>query len=69
MCTEVIVLQSFMNVNHVKLSFRYTKPQSFSDCVGDELPYGWEEVYDPQVGVYYVDHTNRKLFYANCIKY
>ena len=40
--------------------FRYTKPQTFSDCVGDELPYGWEEIYDPQIGVYYVDHINRK---------
>ena len=50
-------------IKHVKVIFsifRLTKPQSFSDCVGDELPYGWEEVYDPQVGVYYVDHINRK---------
>ncbi|WAQ99375.1 KIBRA-like protein [Mya arenaria] len=27
---------------------RYTKPQTFSDCVGDELPYGWEELEDPR---------------------
>nr|XP_043900498.1 protein WWC3 [Solea senegalensis] len=36
-----------------------TKPLSFADCVGDELPLGWEEVYDQQVGVYYIDHINK----------
>lgn len=38
--------------------FRITKPLTFADCVGDELPLGWEEVYDQQVGVYYIDHIN-----------
>ncbi|NXT99019.1 WWC2 protein, partial [Buphagus erythrorhynchus] len=39
---------------------RLTKPLSFADCVGDELPWGWEAAYDPQIGVYYIDHINRK---------
>ncbi|KAH7953596.1 hypothetical protein HPB49_010517 [Dermacentor silvarum] len=38
---------------------RLTKPQSFADCLGNELPFGWEECYDEQVGVYYVDHSNK----------
>lgn len=39
---------------------RYTKPETFADCVGDELPLGWEEVNDPKLGTYYIDHINRK---------
>ncbi|XP_065372074.1 protein kibra [Calliphora vicina] len=35
---------------------QYTKPQSFEDCVGDELPMGWEEAYDPNIGRYYINH-------------
>ena len=27
--------------------------------MGDELPIGWEEVVDPTLGVYFVDHINR----------
>ena len=42
------------------LRFRYTKPQSFSDCVGNELPLGWEEAYDKNIGVYYVNHVTSK---------
>ncbi|NWV52470.1 WWC2 protein, partial [Daphoenositta chrysoptera] len=38
---------------------RLTKPLSFADCVGDELPWGWEAAYDPQIGVYYIDHVNQ----------
>ncbi|NXM19249.1 WWC2 protein, partial [Ploceus nigricollis] len=38
---------------------RLTKPLSFADCVGDELPWGWEAAYDPQIGVYYIDHINQ----------
>ncbi|NXG26823.1 WWC2 protein, partial [Dromaius novaehollandiae] len=38
---------------------RLTKPLSFADCVGDELPWGWEAAYDPQIGVYYIDHMNQ----------
>lgn len=46
-CTEIF-----------SIIFRITKPLTFADCVGDELPLGWEEVYDQQVGVYYIDHIN-----------
>ena len=47
---------------------RLIKPQSFADCVGDELPLGWEEVYDPNVGVYYINHINRKYqFFHNYV--
>ncbi|KNC24994.1 hypothetical protein FF38_11826 [Lucilia cuprina] len=35
---------------------QYTKPQSFEDCVGDELPMGWEEAYDSNIGRYYINH-------------
>lgn len=27
-----------------------TKPASFAECVGDQLPYGWEEINDPKIG-------------------
>ena len=37
-----------------------TKPLTFADCVGDELPLGWETVYDKQIGIYYMDHINSK---------
>ncbi|KAF1671715.1 Protein WWC3, partial [Pygoscelis papua] len=39
--------------------YRITKPLTFADCVGDELPLGWETVYDQQIGVYYMDHINQ----------
>ncbi|KAF6216790.1 hypothetical protein GE061_001140 [Apolygus lucorum] len=39
---------------------RFTKPQTFADCIGTELPLGWEEGYDPNIGVYYIDHTNQR---------
>ena len=35
-----------------------TKPADFTECVGDELPIGWEQAYDYQRGIYYVDHIN-----------
>jgi len=38
-----------------------TKPQSFADCVGDELPVGWEQVLDYSRGVYYVNHTDKQV--------
>ena len=41
--------------------FSLTKPQSFADCVGDELPVGWEQVLDYNRGVYYVNHVESKL--------
>ena len=40
--------------------FSLTKPQSFADCVGDELPVGWEQVLDINRGVYYVNHVESK---------
>ncbi|KAJ7411487.1 hypothetical protein WISP_102457 [Willisornis vidua] len=46
------------NVNKT-WAFRITKPLTFADCVGDELPLGWETVYDQQIGVYYMDHINQ----------
>jgi hypothetical protein len=39
---------------------RFTKPQTFADCIGNELPLGWEEAYDPQIGSYYINHVNRE---------
>nr|XP_023013961.1 protein kibra isoform X1 [Leptinotarsa decemlineata] len=38
---------------------RYTKPQTFADCIGNELPLGWEEAFDGQIGPYYIDHVNQ----------
>ncbi|EEB17221.1 myosin-2 heavy chain, non muscle, putative [Pediculus humanus corporis] len=38
---------------------RFTKPQTFADCIGNELPLGWEEAYDAQIGVYYINHVNQ----------
>lgn len=38
---------------------RYTKPESFADCIGNELPVGWEESYDSQIGLFYINHNNQ----------
>ncbi|KAK7874477.1 hypothetical protein R5R35_001564 [Gryllus longicercus] len=38
---------------------RFTKPQTFADCIGNELPLGWEEAYDPNIGSYYINHVNQ----------
>ncbi|KAL0116549.1 hypothetical protein PUN28_009893 [Cardiocondyla obscurior] len=38
---------------------RFTKPQTFADCIGNELPLGWEEAYDKYVGAYYINHVNQ----------
>ncbi|CAH1973861.1 unnamed protein product [Acanthoscelides obtectus] len=38
---------------------RYTKPQTFADCIGNELPLGWEEAFDGQIGPYYINHTSQ----------
>ena len=40
-----------------------TKPADFTECVGDELPVGWEQAYDYQRGIYYVDHINSKIIF------
>ncbi len=29
----------------------FTKKLDFNDCDGNELPFGWEEAYDPSVGM------------------
>lgn len=39
---------------------KLTKPLTVADCIGDELPYGWEAAFDSNIGVYYVDHIRRK---------
>ena len=40
--------------------YSLTKPADFTECVGDELPVGWEQAYDyHRGGIYYVDHRNR----------
>ncbi|CAG9762587.1 unnamed protein product [Ceutorhynchus assimilis] len=38
---------------------RYTKPQTFADCIGNELPLGWEEAFDGQIGPYYINHMSQ----------
>jgi len=57
-----------MTVWHVKIDalfsvyiFRLFKPASFADCLGDELPFGWDVAYDPQVGTYYVNHVTSEM--------
>lgn len=50
-------MKSFLCSDSVFLFLRQTKPLTFADCIGDELPVGWEEAYDPVVGAYYVDHN------------
>ena len=42
-----------------------TKPADFTECVGDELPIGWEQAYDYQRGIYYVDHINSEYCKKN----
>ena len=34
----------------------FTKKASFEECVGEELPFGWEKSHDEAVGVYFIDH-------------
>ncbi|KAG3265194.1 WWC1-containing, partial [Ictidomys tridecemlineatus] len=43
----------------IDLRDRYTKPLTFADCISDELPLGWEEAYDSQVGDYFTDHNTK----------
>lgn len=42
-----------------------TKPMSVSECSGDQLPYGWERINDPNIGVYYTDHIGRRNQWTN----
>lgn len=55
-----VVISSWFLIKHVCFFFRFTKPQSFADCIGNELPLGWEEAFDPHIGPYYINHVNRK---------
>lgn len=59
-CLEQTRGSVLLFVLNIILHFRYTKPLTFADCISDELPLGWEEAYDPQVGVYYIDHNTSK---------
>lgn len=59
-CLEQTCGSVLLFMLNIILHFRYTKPLTFADCISDELPLGWEEAYDPQVGVYYIDHNTSK---------
>lgn len=59
-CLEQTGRSVLVFILNIILHFRYTKPLTFADCISDELPLGWEEAYDPQVGVYYIDHNTSK---------
>lgn len=48
-----------VNLFHLIFFSRYTKPQNFADCIGDELPLGWEEAYDPVIGPYFISHITQ----------
>ncbi|XP_051931034.1 membrane-associated guanylate kinase, WW and PDZ domain-containing protein 3 isoform X2 [Hippocampus zosterae] len=41
------------------------KAKPAEKCEDGELPYGWEEIDDPQYGTYYVDHINQKTQFEN----
>ncbi|KJE97702.1 hypothetical protein CAOG_07806 [Capsaspora owczarzaki ATCC 30864] len=38
---------------------RFTRPFTFAECEGDELPYAWEQASDAVVGLYFVNHSTR----------
>ena len=42
-----------------------SKPRTVSECRGDELPYGWERINDPVIGVYYANHLERRNQWTN----
>lgn len=43
-----------------------TKPKSVSECCrDDQLPYGWERIDDPTIGVYYTDHIKKRNQWTN----
>lgn len=45
----------------------HNKPKSASDCMNDELPYGWERIHDPLIGVYYANHLEGRNQWTNPI--
>ncbi|EGI66079.1 Protein WWC1 [Acromyrmex echinatior] len=49
----------YFNSFFLFVCYRFTKPQTFADCIGNELPLGWEEAYDKHVGAYYINHVNQ----------
>uniref|UniRef100_A0A8C5KUC8 WW, C2 and coiled-coil domain containing 1 n=1 Tax=Jaculus jaculus TaxID=51337 RepID=A0A8C5KUC8_JACJA len=53
------LLQGFQEASFSEGKEAYTKPLTFADCISDELPLGWEEAYDPQVGDYFIDHNTK----------
>ncbi|KAM6980866.1 membrane-associated guanylate kinase, WW and PDZ domain-containing protein 3 [Aplochiton taeniatus] len=44
------------------------KAKAPEKCEDGELPYGWEEIDDPQYGTYYVDHINQKTQFENPVQ-
>lgn len=44
------------------------KPKRVSDCMNDELPYGWERIIDPVIGVYYADHIEKRNQWTNPVE-
>lgn len=58
--SRIAVHKRFLDSTKNVYCSRYTKPQTFADCIGNELPLGWEEAYDPQIGRYYINHVNRE---------
>lgn len=61
---RIISIERFSVLTRNNHCFRYTKPQTFADCIGNELPLGWEEAYDPQIGPYYINHVNREYHFC-----
>ncbi|KAI4494393.1 hypothetical protein M0802_008885 [Mischocyttarus mexicanus] len=55
--TTTLLPTSYCIMLHSLIGF--TKPQTFADCIGNELPLGWEEAYDKHVGAYYINHVNQ----------
>jgi len=39
-----------------------TRIHDIMKCKMGELPYGWDEEIDPEIGVYYIDHNTRSTF-------
>lgn len=60
MFTFTTRISRFNDAFFLPFYFRLTKPATFADCVGDELPCGWELAFHPQIGIYFVDHNRRR---------
>lgn len=44
---------------------KFNRPRDICECHGDQLPYGWEQVRDSELGVYYTNHIERRNQWAN----